>query len=635
MAALGWLRRRRRPAITGLYCSDIGVPISNAQMHAVNAEAFLDDCTEKSRSLYDKLLLRNPERVRHLVRPYREIVACTDPAERARFFQENALALMTDAAEGALARGEIKADQIDILIVNYMAGKSLPSLTSLVHGALEMPSTVLTVNMSDMGCSAAVAALDVAVRMLQSEGRPARALVLSLEPVSNLFQLTDSPGAIVGNTLFGEGCAGVVLSTHREAALYHIGPRQRIHATDPDSLDAIKLAHNEHGPMIQLSKGIPEVAGKAIEKALRRLVPRIISPWDKIKYLLTRKTPKWQRRVDRWAIHPGGTAVLDGLQKQLRLAEADLGPSYRVFDERSNMSSPAVVYALDNIEKTGPRKGESILMMSFGSGFKVNAMMLTKGSKRLYETPEKSAVVIGGTSGIGLDAARQLQSEGYQVFIGSRRAEDPDARFERVPGATYLKLDVTCPDSVGEFVRKVWTRSYGIDLLVVSSGIANPSQMQGRSDPGMIQRTVLTNLTGAMLVVNQCLPKMRVRGQVVMLNSILGQIPLQGNAVYCATKAGLKHFAASVEVELRRAGRGVRIHNLYPAYVRTPMLEEVAGKGKTFLAPIPPELVTAAIQRAADGQKPARAGFMLWRDRAIAALYWWMPSTFKRIIAAM
>jgi predicted naringenin-chalcone synthase/NAD(P)-dependent dehydrogenase (short-subunit alcohol dehydrogenase family) len=634
---LAWLLpglARGKPGISGLFCSQLGHEWTSQEMYDVNRRTVFDGVEERSVELYEKLLLNEPSRARRFVRPYDEIVATSDPAERAEHFKQVSLDLMEDASKGVFEQTGLDPDEIDFLVVNYMAGKTLPSLAALISGRLGLRTDCEHVNLGDMGCSAAVASLDVAVRMLLSEKKPGRALVLALEPVSNLFQKADDKGAIVGNTLFGEGCAAVVVSTHKEPMLYEIGARQRVVKADEEGVGAITLAWNEQGPMIQLSKSIPKVAGKAIEDNLKRLVPRIISPLDKLKYVLTRKVPRWQKRISRWAIHPGGTAVLRGFQKQLKLADADLGPSYKVFHERSNMSSPSVLYALDNVERSAPERGENVLMMSFGSGFKVNSMLLKKGKKKLYEKAERFAVVVGGTSGIGLESARTLTRQGYHTFIGSRRVSGPEGGYEKLDNATYLPLDVTNPESVDAFVDEVWRRSYGVDVVVVSSGIAAAGQLLGRQDASQIVRCVNTNLTGAMLVVNQLIPKMRVNGQVVLLNSILGQIPLMGSAVYCATKAGLKHFAESVEVELARAGRGVRITNLYPAYVKTPMLEEVQSGGRTFLAPIPAEKVVHALSRSLEGRPPAK-GFVLTRDRLIAALYWWLPGTFKKLVASM
>lgn len=632
-----WIRNfwKTEPAITGMFCSDIGVERTSEQMYDINEKGFFDRVDDDQKALYKKLLLKHPDRTRKLVRPYEHIVEHGDDGEfRQAEFERVALELLEDAARGVMAQTGLQPEDIDIIICNYMAGQTLPSLTAHISGRLGLRDDVYTVNMGDMGCSAAVASLDVATRILRSEKRPKRALVISTEPVSNLFRSAGNIGGVVGNTLFGEGSAAVVLSTFREPALYRIKAQQRVHRTDPDSLDAIKTVWQGGGPMIQLSKDIPSVAGRAIEANLKKLVPKLLSPWEKLKFLVTRRVPRWQRKISRWALHPGGMSVLKGLQKQLRLAEADLGPSYEVFQTRSNMSSPSVVYALDNVERSRPKRGERVMMMTFGSGFKVNSMVLEKASKYVYEKARRYAVVAGGTSGIGLDAAKQLAAEGYHLIIGSRRVAH-NGSYERIKGATYLPLDITDSNSVDQFVKDVWKLSYGIDALIVSSGVAPKPKLQGTQNPHDIVSAVQTNLTGAMMLVNAFIPKMRVRGKVVLLNSILGQIPLMGNAAYCATKAGLHHFAEAVGVELKRAGRGVQVHSLYPAYVKTPMLDGVQDGGRTFLKPVEPEVVTRQIARILDGRVHKPDGFILKRDKLIAGLYRYAPGAFKNLLSTM
>lgn len=631
-----WTRSwKKAPAITGIFCSDTGHEYTSEDMFNVNKSHFFDRIDDEQKALYEKLLLKHPDRKRRLVRSYDEIVANGDDGElRQREFERVGLELLESAACGVLEQTHLDPSDIDIVVTTYMAGQTLPSLTSYIAGRLGLRDDVYTVNMGDMGCSAGVAAMDIASRLLRSERRAKRALVLAAEPVSNLFRSEGNTGGIVGNALFGEGSAALIMSTYRERAVYRIKAQQRVHRTDPDSLDAIKTVWQGGGPMIQLSKEIPAVAGKAIEHNLKRLVPQFLSFWDKLKYLITRKTPRWQRKISRWAIHPGGMSVLKGLQKQLRVTEADFGPSYEVFQKRSNMSSPSVIYALDNIEKTRPQKGEKVLMMSFGSGFKVNTMVLEKTSHCIYEKAKKFAVVAGGTSGIGLDAAKQLAADGYHLIIGSRRVAY-NGSYERIKGATYLPLDITDSNSVDAFLKQVWKLSYGIDALIVSSGVAPRPKLQGSQNPNDIVSTVQTNLTGAMMLVNGCVPKMRVRGKVILLNSILGQIPLMGNAAYCATKAGLHHFAESVGVELKRAGRGVQVHSLYPAYVKTPMLDGVQSGGRTFLKAVEPDVVTRRIARILEGKVREPDGFILRRDKWIAGLYRYAPGAFKSLMSGM
>lgn len=628
-----WLRsvrRSSRVSITGLYCSELGHECSNETMLRVNRERLFPDLDEKARTLYEKLL-HHPGRRRRYVVPYEEIIARFDPQTKFERFHHTALSLMTDAAGGLLRQTGLVGRDFDFLIVNYMAGKTLPSLASRLANKLELRSDVVTYNLGDMGCSAGVISLDLAARLLRGERRARRALVVSLEPVSNLFEHQPDSGAIVGNTLFGEGCAAVAVSSFREPALWVFVRSARALKSDDEGLEAIKLTSGRTGPMIQLSKEIPSVAGEAIRQNLKRLVPTLLTPAEKAAFLATRKVPRWQRHVDHWAVHPGGVQVLKALQKNMKLADADFGPSFRVFEERSNMSSPSCYYALENVERSGPRPGETCLMMSFGSGFKVNTVLLRKGGKRHPAPVEKNAVVVGGTSGIGEAAVKRLCERGYRVVAGSRRVGTPGATFTPQAGVTYLPLDITDEGSTRAFAEEVWSRFFGIDLLVLSSGVASASQPVGRAEAGDWERVVNTNLTGVMRAANALVPQVRTRGRVVLLNSILGRIPLMGNAAYCASKAGLRHFAESMELELRRAGRRVTVHSLFPAYVQTPMLDQVKDSGKPLLRPVSTGRVMTALDAVLDGR--CSTGFVLLRDRTIATLYEHFPEFYKRVLS--
>lgn len=310
--------QRGRPIITALFCSELGRAMSNEQIDRANEQLLYSSCSEEARALYRKLLHKDPTRTRRLALTYAEVVALAargDPAQRAEKFREVAVALLLDTAEGLLRQAGLRAADIDFLMVCCMAGKTLPRLASHVAGRVGFRPELVTYNLGDMGCSVGVTAIDLATRLLRAEDRPRRAMVLALEPVSNLFQLTEDAGGIVGNTLFGEGCAGVIVSTHREPALYHFGPGQRTLLADEQGRQAITLAFVPTGALIQLSKEIPGVAGQAIEMNLRRLVPRFISPADALRYLITRKVPRWQRCISRGAVHPGGMVVLRTLQE--------------------------------------------------------------------------------------------------------------------------------------------------------------------------------------------------------------------------------------------------------------------------------------------------------------------------------
>ena len=81
--------------------------------------------------------------------------------------------------------------------------------------------------------------------------------------------------------------------------------------------------------------------------------------------------------IDFWAIHPGGTLVLEKVREKLGLDEAAIGYSMKVFENYGNMSSPSVLFVLNDIlENASPPPGSRCLALSFGAGFTAHAMLL-------------------------------------------------------------------------------------------------------------------------------------------------------------------------------------------------------------------------------------------------------------------
>ena len=89
--------------------------------------------------------------------------------------------------------------------------------------------------------------------------------------------------------------------------------------------------------------------------------------------------PDFRSAFDFFCIHAGGRAVLDGIEKNLRLDKSDMLPSRSTLYERGNTSSSSIWYELRHIETHKPiRRGHTILQLGFGSGFKCNSAVWTR-----------------------------------------------------------------------------------------------------------------------------------------------------------------------------------------------------------------------------------------------------------------
>jgi NAD(P)-dependent dehydrogenase (short-subunit alcohol dehydrogenase family) len=181
-----------------------------------------------------------------------------------------------------------------------------------------------------------------------------------------------------------------------------------------------------------------------------------------------------------------------------------------------------------------------------------------------------SALVTGGSSGVGLAIARMLRGEGYGLTLAARtveRLESAAAELDAAPVA----LDVRDEDACAALVAAHLERHGGLDVLVNSAGVGIAGRIGDMSAKQFdLQQAV--NLRGAFLVTREALPALReARGYVVNLASIAGTIPTPGLASYGAAKAALIALTRSLDRE--EAANGVRATALCPGFVDTRMAE--------------------------------------------------------------
>ena len=182
----------------------------------------------------------------------------------------------------------------------------------------------------------------------------------------------------------------------------------------------------------------------------------------------------------------------------------------------------------------------------------------------------KSALVTGGSAGIGLALARMLRDEGYELTLAARRPEPLEEAAGEL-GAAHEAANLADPDECVRVVAAHVERFGGMDVLVNSAGIGIGGQFAGQTTKAIgLQLDV--NLRATMIVTREALPHLReTRGRVVNLASIAGTIPTPGLAVYGATKAAVISLTNSLNRE--EADHGVRATAICPAFVATKMTD--------------------------------------------------------------
>jgi NAD(P)-dependent dehydrogenase (short-subunit alcohol dehydrogenase family) len=193
-----------------------------------------------------------------------------------------------------------------------------------------------------------------------------------------------------------------------------------------------------------------------------------------------------------------------------------------------------------------------------------------------------SALVTGGSSGIGLAIARMLREEGYDLTLASRTQAKVEAAAAEL-GAHAVTANVGVEEDAVRIVREHNERFGGLDMLVNSAGVG----IAGTAETVQAKHVDLqfgVNVRGLVLVTREAIPLLRAsRGWIVNLASIAGTIPTSVLTVYGATKAAVIHLTHSVNAELD--ADGVRAIAICPGYVDTPMADFAGLAGDEMIQP--------------------------------------------------
>jgi NAD(P)-dependent dehydrogenase (short-subunit alcohol dehydrogenase family) len=194
----------------------------------------------------------------------------------------------------------------------------------------------------------------------------------------------------------------------------------------------------------------------------------------------------------------------------------------------------------------------------------------------------KSALVTGGSSGIGLALARMLKDEGFGLTLVARRPDKLAAAAEDI-GAHAFAANLTEEEGCVGAVAAHAERWGGLDVLVNSAGIGIGGNFGGL-ETKKIDLQIDVNLRSTLIVTREALPLLRASsGQIITLASIAGTIPVPGLSVYGAAKAALISWTASLNRE--EAENGVRATALCPAFVATPMTDWTGLAAEEMIQP--------------------------------------------------
>ena len=196
---------------------------------------------------------------------------------------------------------------------------------------------------------------------------------------------------------------------------------------------------------------------------------------------------------------------------------------------------------------------------------------------RVSQLAGKIVAVTGGGTGIGAGIATGLAAAGCKVTIGGRRLEPLQKIADASKGEHPIRcttMDVSEPKSVENFFADIRSNVGEVDILVNSAGINIQKRTMAEMSPEDWERVLSINASGAYRCMLEVLPAMRARrdGLVVNISSVAGKRAITlGGVVYCASKFAMTALGTAVSNEVR--DEGVRITNVYPGEVNTPILD--------------------------------------------------------------
>lgn len=284
---------------------------------------------------------------------------------RLNVFEEKAVPLAIEAILDSFKKLKttVNAFGVTHLITVSCTGISAPGIDSALMEQLGLPNDIHHTSVNFIGCNAAFHALKMADAFTKADNN-AKVLIVCVELCTLHFQPKNDHDNLLSNTIFGDGAAAVIVTSDA-----HQDNQQKC------------LAMNGFYSLL-LSKG-KQLMGWNItpvnfEMVLDSKIPEFIGA--EIEIILRKANRSFNissETITDWAIHPGGKKILDTIKECLKLNEADMQYSYKVLEQYGNMSSPTILFVLNELMQAEPAKRKTIFSMGFGPGLNIETALFS------------------------------------------------------------------------------------------------------------------------------------------------------------------------------------------------------------------------------------------------------------------
>jgi NAD(P)-dependent dehydrogenase (short-subunit alcohol dehydrogenase family) len=251
------------------------------------------------------------------------------------------------------------------------------------------------------------------------------------------------------------------------------------------------------------------------------------------------------------------------------------------------------------------------------------------GRHKMARLEGRIALVTGGTSGIGLAAAKQIVNEGAYVFVTGRREPELAAAVKDIGrNVTGVQGDVSNLDDLDRLFAQIKREKGRLDIVFANAGAAKYATL-GTITEDLYDGIFDTNVKGVLFTVQKALPLLADGASIILNASIVGSKGLPSNSVYSATKAAVRSFARTWTTDLK--ARRIRVNAVSPGTTDTPGLNDLlasAGAGqeriKMIAGTVPlgrfgrPDEVASAVVFLASDESSYITGTELFVDGGLA-----------------
>jgi 3,5-dihydroxyphenylacetyl-CoA synthase len=254
----------------------------------------------------------------------------------------------------------LSAKDVDFLAVCTCTGYVCPDVGSRLVAHMGFKNSVQRASIVGLGCAGAVPTLQRVTDFVRANPHR-KALMLAVEICSACYYVDRTLETVIGNAICADGAAAFLLSGTSDDSRY---PRVIDFESfiDTERIEEVGLQHRNGKLRIVLGESIQNLAGPMIEGALQPLLQRHGLSRSQIRF---------------WVVHPGGRRVIDRVQKQFGMTDAQLRFSRSVLRNYGNMSSPTVMLVLDEIVRAGePLAGDWGVTDALGPGIAAELALL-------------------------------------------------------------------------------------------------------------------------------------------------------------------------------------------------------------------------------------------------------------------